>query len=232
LELWVKEAAGTVCSQEHRMSPGGGTLTGGNLAEPRKVSYVAAQAFSGEYEVKVRRLWGQPLGNKARVEIIRHQGTAREMRKIQTISVDEPVVTLTVKLDEGRRTSLAAIAPVEYRRPEAKAEVEKGVSTLERLRDLADPYYTGQSGGLRSTLSRPSVLTREQAFGTGNGKKMDNVLYQTGIAPQGGTGLSLNAQVVNTNQGPGLTINPVFQRGAFIPRGSGSTLPGIPGGGN
>jgi len=230
LELWVKESAGTVCSLDHRMSPGGGTLTGGTLSDPRKLSYLAAQAFTGEYEVKVRRLWGQPLGNKARVEIIRHLGTAREARKIQTIDLSEPVVTFKVKLDDGRRTSMAVITPVEYRRPEAKGDAAKGVSTLEKLRDLADPYYSGQSGGLRGSInSRPTVLTREQAFGTS--KKLDNVLHQTGIAPQGGTGLNLNAQVVNTNQGPGLTINPVFQRGAFIPR-NGSTLPGIPGSGN
>jgi tetratricopeptide (TPR) repeat protein len=232
LELYVKEAAGTVCSQDHRMSPGGGTLTGGTLSDPRKVSYVAAQAFSGEYEIKVRLLWGQPLGNKARLEIVRHQGTVKESRKIETISVDGPVVTLKVKLDDGRRTSLAVITPVEYKRTEAKTDGEKGVSTREQLRDLADPYYTGRSGGLRGAVNRPSVLTREEAFGgTNNSKKLDNVLYQTGIAPQGGTGLSLNAQVVNTSQGPGLTINPVFQRGAFIPR-NGSTLPGIPGAGN
>ena len=44
---------------------------------------MAAQAFTGEFEVKVRHLWGQPLGVKARLEIVQHQGTPKETRRIE-----------------------------------------------------------------------------------------------------------------------------------------------------
>ena len=37
----------------------------------KRASYLAAQAFNGEYEVNVRRNWGQPLGNRARLELSR-----------------------------------------------------------------------------------------------------------------------------------------------------------------
>jgi tetratricopeptide (TPR) repeat protein len=228
LDLWVKESSGTVCSTEHRMSPGGGTLTGGNLTDLTKLSYVAAQAFSGEYEIKVRRLWGQPLGGKARLEIVQHQGTPKEVRQIQTLYVDQPVVSLKVKFDGGRRTALAVIPPpAVQQRTEAKDDPVRTVSAMEKLRDVADPYFVGSMRGLSGSAGRPAALTREQALAPS--KKLDNVLYQNGVSPQGGPGLNLNTQVVDVpGQGPGVTVRPVWQRGAFIPR-NGSTLPGIPG---
>jgi tetratricopeptide (TPR) repeat protein len=228
LELWVKESGGTICSTEHRLSPGGGIMTGGTLSQLTKFSYVAAQAFTGEYEIKVRRLWGQPLGGKARLEIIQHLGTDKKIHRIETINVEEPVVTLKVKLEEGRRTALAEISPAAFR-TEAK-EAAQPRRILEKLRDIADPYYIPGTAGIGGgSGNRPAVLTREEALAPS--KKLDNVMYQNGIASPSGSGLSLNAQVVTMpgQQGLGVTVTPVIQRGAFIPRGV-STMPGIPGG--
>jgi tetratricopeptide (TPR) repeat protein len=233
MDLSVKESGGTVCSSEHRTSPGGGTLTGATLAQLNKVSYVAAQAFSGEYEIKVRRLWGQPLGGKARLEIVQHQGTDRAVTQIETLMVDQPVVTLKIKLDGGRRTSVAVVPPPALK-TEAKEDPVRTVSAIEKLQNVADPYYGGSLRGLGGSVGRPTALTRDQAFPSDkkSDKKADNVLFQTGITNQGGPGLNLNAQVVNVpGQGPGVTVTPVWQRGAFIPR-NGSTMPGIPGAGN
>ncbi len=68
LELEVKEPIGTVCSFMLRQTPGGGTLIDNILAERSRdksvETYAAAQAFSGDYKVTVRRLWGRPLGSK------------------------------------------------------------------------------------------------------------------------------------------------------------------------
>ena len=61
-ELEVKEPTGGVCSSRFRVTPGGGTLLGGDLKQPGRLAYVASRAFSGEYRVTVRRLWGRPLG--------------------------------------------------------------------------------------------------------------------------------------------------------------------------
>ncbi len=65
LELEVKEPTGTVCSAQQKQTPGGGILLGTNLVDMSKASYMAAEAFSGEYEIKVRRLFGQPLAGRA-----------------------------------------------------------------------------------------------------------------------------------------------------------------------
>ena len=45
---------------------GGGTLLTGSLDQPNRATYTAALAFPGDYEISVRRLWGQTLGSRAR----------------------------------------------------------------------------------------------------------------------------------------------------------------------
>src|SRR5262249_22057217 len=90
LELEVQERCGSVCSPQLRQSPGGGTWTGNlipvsargalevdeTLRKPH-ARYAAALAFPGEYQITVRRIWGEPLGGRARLEVVLNQGTAQ-----------------------------------------------------------------------------------------------------------------------------------------------------------
>src|SRR5262249_53934982 len=79
LELQVKEPCGSVCSSELRQSPGGGAWTGNLIPVSKRgptpegvdetmkkpfATYAAAQAFPGEYQITVRRIWGDPLGGR------------------------------------------------------------------------------------------------------------------------------------------------------------------------
>src|SRR5262249_14449478 len=83
--LKIKEPAGSVCSFLNRQTIGGGILIGGTLDQPRGESYIAAEAFPGEYTVTVERVWGRPLGDKAQLEITRYKGTPREHTRVETI---------------------------------------------------------------------------------------------------------------------------------------------------
>jgi CheY-like chemotaxis protein len=74
----VTEPNGSVCSWLNRQTVGGGVLIGDTLGEVGGETYVAAQAFPGTYKVTVEQVWSRPLGGKAKVEVIRHQGTAKE----------------------------------------------------------------------------------------------------------------------------------------------------------
>src|SRR5262249_21562082 len=51
LSLKVKEPTGSVCSFLNRQTIGGGTLLGGTLDQERGETYVAAEAFPGEYTI-------------------------------------------------------------------------------------------------------------------------------------------------------------------------------------
>src|SRR5205807_4552186 len=119
VELTVKEPTGTLCSPKQTQTAGGGTLLSANFFEKKKsdadrlalhVGYAAAEAFSGEYEISVRRLWAQPYGNRARLEIVQHAGTSQEVRRIESVELTQGK-TIKVALKDGRRTELAMVSP-------------------------------------------------------------------------------------------------------------------------
>ena len=81
LDLKVAEPTGSVCTPLNRQTINGGTLIAERSGHRRNAeTYVAAEAFSGEYTINVEKVWGKPLGNKAQLKIIRHQGTQDETR--------------------------------------------------------------------------------------------------------------------------------------------------------
>src|SRR5207302_1693424 len=97
-------------SAMQRQTPGGGVLLGDTLSETSQESYVAAKAFAGEYKVTIRKIWGRPLGGKATLEIIQHQGTPKESRQRTAVAFDRNH-TLTFNLEEGSRTSADSVPP-------------------------------------------------------------------------------------------------------------------------
>ncbi len=72
LEMKVKEPSGSICNLDQKQTPGGGIMIGYNLTDKEpNTEYIAALAFNGEYEITVSRVYGQPLGNRARLEVHR-----------------------------------------------------------------------------------------------------------------------------------------------------------------
>jgi hypothetical protein len=205
LSLKVKEPTGSVCSFLNRQTIGGGTLIGGTLDQERGETYVAAEAFPGEYTITVDRVWGRPLGDKAQVEITRYKGTPREHTRVETIDF-RLGNTFTFNLDNGRRTTAADVPPPSAQeRPAALASVDT-VSILRQLRDLADPTITGIEPGFRGGSSKPAV-TAPPARTEETRSAVQQPTYQTRIAPY----LSGSADLRATNNGDGtMSLTPVF----------------------
>src|SRR5262249_20212564 len=112
LDLKVSEPGGGVCSALSRVTVGGGTLIGDTLDERNAATYVAAEAFSGDYAIQVERVWGKPLGNKCQLKIIRHQGTPEEAEQLVTVRLGSATMKpITVKLEDGRRAETAYVPP-------------------------------------------------------------------------------------------------------------------------
>jgi tetratricopeptide (TPR) repeat protein len=155
-DLKVKEPIGTVCSYLHRQTPGGGTLLGDDLSKLGQKQYVAAEAFSGDYALTVERVWGRPVGAKVTVEVIRHQGTARERVEYHTVVFDKSN-TLTVALADGRRATLATVPPpAAVKESERVDKIGTPDQVLNKLRALSDTGFTemsGVRGGMASTGS-------------------------------------------------------------------------------
>lgn len=235
LALQVKEPIGTVASFEHRQTPGGGTLIGDTLNDPAS-SYVAAEAFTGDYEVRIRRLYGQPLGAKAKVKIIEHKGTPEQTERIETVVLDRDA-KLHVTLDQGRRTSLAQVSPVSPTpKPEAVAS-RSTVSAFNKLRALSDPELVMPESSTKGGVGSQGGTTPDTRFGSqspggsGNGQ----VAGQQGVNALGINGIDLTAQAVIEGDRDGqryvrLSMAPVFQTVTRVTAQPVISIPGIPGG--
>jgi hypothetical protein len=206
LGLKVKEPTGSVCSYLNRQTIGGGTLLGGTLDQERGETYVAAEAFPGEYTITVDRVWGRPLGDKAQVEITRYKGTPREHTRVETIDF-RLGNTSTFNLDNGRRTAAADVPPPgAMQRAEALPTVDT-VSILRQLRDMADPISTGIEPGFRGGSAKPAATPAAPSRTEQPRPAAQEPTYQTRIAPY----LSGSADLKATVKGDGtLSLTPVF----------------------
>ena len=239
LDLEVKEPIGTVCSFLQRQTPGGGTLLGGKLDNLGRETYVASKAFTGDYQVTIRRIWGRPLGGKATVEIIYHQGTPQETRRRETITFDRKH-TLTFSLNDGRRTTAEYVPPpAATQRAKSTPELTSPDRVLSKLRAKADPEFSGSdSKGMQGKLASLGVPASTQRVG-GFAKPSyaasppDRVIYQTKVASVVPNSADLTAQVsFIPDQGLVMKLSPVFQtanRAQGVPV---LTNPLIPGAGN
>jgi hypothetical protein len=235
LALQVKEPTGTVASSTQRQTPGGGTLIGDNLNDPAS-SYVAAQAFAGDYEINIRRLYGQPLGGKAKVKIIMHKGTPEQTERIETVVLDREA-KLRVTLDQGRRTSLAQVSPVQpTSNPESIAN-RTNASAFNKLRALADPDLVMSNSSTRGGIGSQGVQA-DTRFGSANASSSGNGQIAGQQAVNGfGNGLDFTAQAVVENDrergGPRyvrLSLAPVFQTAGVNLTVQPVIIPGIPSG--
>jgi hypothetical protein len=183
------------------------------VAETQRESYVAAKAFSGDYQITVRRIWGRPLGGKATVEIIRHQGTPQEKRQRETIVFDR-THTLTMALADGRRTTAEYVPPPAAQRPrETAAAPQASTSALTKLRALADGDYSGAGSTVRTGLASLGLQTPARDPRPGERSPSDVMAYQTRLSPlvTSGTDFTAQASVTADRKYLRLSLAPVYQ---------------------
>jgi len=109
LDLAVEEPLGTVCSFETPQSRGGGVLVHdgyGPVQSNCHEEYVCAKGASGVYRLKINHVWGNIVGKRAQLTIIRYQGTDRESTRQLTIPLDKSGASVRVALKKGRRIAL------------------------------------------------------------------------------------------------------------------------------
>ena len=234
LDLAVTEPSGTVCSFMQRQTAGGGILLGGNVSDRTHESYVAAKAFTGEYKITLRRIWGRPLGGKATVEIIQHQGTPQESRRRETIVFDRSR-TLTFVLDEGRRTSAEYVPPPSARETRRKpADPQSGDAIFSKLRALADPELVGGESGLRGGLASLGIQApSKDLYKTPARGQSDVLTYQTKVTPLAANSVDFTMETtISPDQRTArVKLAPIFQSVHQAPMPSFSN-PLIPGGGD
>jgi tetratricopeptide (TPR) repeat protein len=203
LDLHVQEPSGSTCWTLNRQTIGGGTLIGDSVADLTSETYMAAEAFPGEYLITVERVWGKPLGDKAQLKIIRHQGTPQQHEQLVTVLLtSNKSQPIKIKLDNGRRTETAYVPPPSAQQPpeEPAAATNSTSQVLTQLRDLADPDIRGfETPTVRgSTYSagrprQPSDTSKAPAPSPN-----DRTMYQTKVSPIFTNTADVTAQAVIT----------------------------------
>jgi hypothetical protein len=213
LSLKVKEPCGSTCSFMSRQTIGGATMLPGNRAEPKSETYVASEAFSGEYAVTIDRLYGKPLGDKATIEITRYLGTPKEHTRIETVDF-RLGNTLTVQLDDGRRQTAADVPPPSaVEQPKEETAQPSSMNILRQLRDMADPVVTGFEPGMKGTLGGLGAITDPKDDPRNKQRSLGNLpTYQTRVAPIFNNSFDLTAQAIISGDGTSvrLSLSPVF----------------------
>jgi hypothetical protein len=192
LDLVIAEPVGTVCSVKQPRTPAGGLWTGDRFGT-RLETYSAAQAFNGEYELTVRKVWGEPMGGKAMVKVTHHQGTPQESTELHTVVLDslgQAKVKFTVT--SGRRTTGEAVpvTPMVKRLP-ITSDSPDDVYTA--LRAMTDPMLATARPGMRMGSSAGSSLP-EQARATTGYEPGVELSHQTKVSPALSSGIDLLTQ--------------------------------------
>jgi tetratricopeptide (TPR) repeat protein len=229
LDLHVREPIGTVCSFLHRQSAGGGVLLSDSLSEVAQQSYVAAQAYPGDYQITIRRIWGRPLGGKATVEIIEHQGTPQESRRRETIVFDRSH-TLAFALEDGRRTSAAYVPPpASVQQPQGEQPEElTSAQVFTKLRGLADPELGGidssrMGGGVAALGLQTPTRGAQGAAAAGPRQILIDQTKLPGLVQSNNFDLTAQATYSEAQGETVLKFTPVFNRVA----GAASGLPAV-----
>jgi hypothetical protein len=110
IDLTVEEPAGTVVSQRQPRSISGGAHLGDVSAADGKVStkgfteiYACPQAFSGEYRVQVKNVWGRPTSGKVTIDIYKHFKSEKQTLIHEQIPLDDKNAVVVFDLKDGRR---------------------------------------------------------------------------------------------------------------------------------
>ncbi|MDX1929489.1 MAG: hypothetical protein SFV81_23380, partial [Pirellulaceae bacterium] len=133
LDLRVREPAGTICSLKNPQSIGGGVLLGdaSSVSESAKLGgfseyYVCSQGYAGQYDILVRRVWGEVTGGKATVEIYTDYGTPDQKLIVKQLDLSEKDSLIQVAVKNGHRKepiATAQIAQAQKQRIEASRAV-------------------------------------------------------------------------------------------------------------
>lgn len=213
LDLRVREPIGTLCTAMTKQTSAGGVLRCDEFTQKddaRSETYSAAESFDGNFEVIINKVWGRPLGEKATIKVIRHQGTPNQSIELHTLTFtkDDPSPKLSVTLDGGRRKTLASVPPPaavadSARKPEREQEV------VDRIRAMSGGVsnMSGMGGGTGSA-GKPTQ------FSSGNAPDapLTELALHTNVNPIAPGGLEMRQKKVVSKDGRlHVQVAPVFE---------------------
>jgi hypothetical protein len=106
IDLVVQEPGGTVCSFRNPRSPAGGVLVEDAFDKTtglHKETYVCPLAFTGDYRMMAKRVWGKVTADTVTVLVVAHQGSPNERRIQKNIKLENDEAPMAFDMQNGRR---------------------------------------------------------------------------------------------------------------------------------
>jgi hypothetical protein len=227
LTMKIKEPTGNVCTLDQKQTTGGGILIGYNLTDKDpSCQYIAAEAFQGEYEITVSRIFGQPLNNRARLMITQNAGMPNQSRRIEIIRLDQNA-PVKISLKQGRRTELASVSPAAEKRHVVKEEKER--SAFRDLRAVANPSFYGTTTP-RGSAGTPGMMPSALAARDSKAKAPATPIMQTAINSKNGLPMTAQMRLSGDQSTVDVVIRPFFDLISSRQNRAAINLSAIPGG--
>lgn len=116
LDLIVEEPSGTICSFEERETTGGGVLTHDGYGPSREncyEEYICAFGRPGNYRVRVKQAWGDVVGNRAQLTIVRDAGGPDQQTESRTVRLDGGQAMIEIAVAAGRRSEERTVSTLD-----------------------------------------------------------------------------------------------------------------------
>ena len=173
VDLMVEEPTGSVCSYRQNKTPGGGLLVGDPNAGLSPTAggshcevYSCVEAFSGDYRVLLRQVWGRIPAGRVTVDVWSHLGSENQQHIQKVIPLDEDGALVSFHLDAGRRQERLAdqqlvndvVQQVAVNRTILAQQLE-AIANPEALlaqQNYANSQPASQIGNRANPLNRPS----------------------------------------------------------------------------
>ena len=148
IDLIVEEPGGTHCSLQKPRTTGGGVCLGDTYASYEQSDdsgfseeYICPKAFSGKYQVRIRKVWGKVVANKVTVDIYKFYGTEDQLHERQHITVfDDSDAMVVFDLEQGRRTKPLATEQLEV--AISRQEAISQAVLAQQVDNFSDPRIT------------------------------------------------------------------------------------------
>jgi hypothetical protein len=110
IDVSIQEPSGDVCSLSNPRSTGGGVLVGDAFSKPGEKPvegyselYVCPKAFTGEYRLLIRRVWGDVAAGKVTVDVVTNYGTKQQKNIRQQVPLNDKDALVIFEVPKGRR---------------------------------------------------------------------------------------------------------------------------------
>src|SRR5262249_40030925 len=144
-------------------------------------------------QVTVRKVWGQPMGNKVTLKVTRHQGSSKEAVEWHTLTLDQNgQAALKVQLADGRRTQSESV-PVTATVKRLPVHGQSADEVYAVLRAMSDPMLSLNRTVVKGGTSATGGVT-ETARATLGLEPGVELSHQTKVSPALSSGVDLLTQ--------------------------------------